>query len=285
VLESRYVLADGSRVKVQLVGRFASSVPDECTRPLRGVPSRQIIEMRAVSYRYSMGVEMGNNHRQRRRISVVVADGSRMGCELLACALKFRTHQFRVVDAVTTLAALLSAVGRHSPEVAVIAIDLEEGNKAGLLALRELHAKFPETGCVMLMDGRSQNLVIDALRAGARGLVFREEPVEQLAECIRSIHSGQLWAGSSELEHIVKALNTAVAVRAVAFDGTNLLSDRQKQLVALVSEGLTNREISQRMSLSEHTVKNYLFRIFDKLGLSSRAELIIYAMHGQDRAT
>jgi DNA-binding NarL/FixJ family response regulator len=65
----------------------------------------------------------------------------------------------------------------------------------------------------------------------------------------------------------------------VAENGNELLTERQKSIVVLVAEGLSNREIAQQLGLSEHTVKNYLIRIFDKLGVSSRAELIIYALH------
>jgi DNA-binding NarL/FixJ family response regulator len=90
-----------------------------------------------------------------------------------------------------------------------------------------------------------------------------------------------MWAGTDALRHMVGALTTAVPVRAVSANGYHLLTARQKQVVALVAEGFSNRDISKRLTLSEHTVKNYLFRIFDKLGVSNRAELIIYTLHRQ----
>jgi DNA-binding NarL/FixJ family response regulator len=80
---------------------------------------------------------------------------------------------------------------------------------------------------------------------------------------------------------VLNAFRAAVPLRVTAVDGKVLLTKRQEQLVGLVAEGMSNREIAHNLRLSQHTVKNYLFRIFDKLGVSSRAELIIYAFNQQ----
>jgi DNA-binding NarL/FixJ family response regulator len=97
-----------------------------------------------------------------------------------------------------------------------------------------------------------------------------------LAKCIQCVASGQVWASSSELHYVLEALSESGVPAGLNFDG-GLLSARETDVVRCVTEGLTNREIAQRLSLTEHTVKNYLFRIFDKLGVSSRVEVVLYA--------
>ena len=98
------------------------------------------------------------------------------------------------------------------------------------------------------------------------------------------MHEGQIWASSHELQFVLEALSSSAPFRVVNSKGENLLSTRELQVVALVAEGLSNREISQQLLLSEHTVKNYMFRIFDKLGLSSRAEVMLYAFGQREQS-
>src|SRR5581483_5891790 len=82
------------------------------------------------------------------------------------------------------------------------------------------------------------------------------------------------WADNRQLDVLVRALANTPVVRATNAEGMNLLSEREMQVVRCLSEGLTNREIAERLNLSQHTIKNYLFRVFDKLGVSSRVELL-----------
>ncbi len=189
------------------------------------------------------------------------------GIAVRACAVSYRE--------------LIESAKKCEPQVAVLGSDLEDGPGSGIVALRELRKELPNIRSVVLMDDRNGSLVVDAFRSGARGVVFRNEGLSALATCIRKIHEGELWAGTNALQQMVSAFNTSVPVHAVAANGYHLLTSRQKEIVALVGEGLSNREISERLGLSEHTVKNYLFRIFDRLGISSRAELIIYTLHKQ----
>lgn len=213
------------------------------------------------------------------RFTVVVSDNTQMGCDLLTHALKHCAHDIIVAGAASSVEELTIVVQETRPEVVLINLDLKNGPGSGLVALRNLHAQFPETHCVALMDNHAHHLLVDAFRAGARGVVFRSETTLHLVESLRSVRAGRVWAGSAEIEQMMNALITAVPLHLVAADGSELLTERQKSIVALVAEGLSNREIAQQLRLSEHTVKNYLFRIFDKLGISNRAELIIYALH------
>jgi DNA-binding NarL/FixJ family response regulator len=129
----------------------------------------------------------------------------------------------------------------------------------------------------MLLDVSERTQVIEAFRAGARGVFSRSESLKSLAKCIHCVNVGQVWANSKELRYLLEALGEALPMRVIDARGAALLSRREQEVVRCVAEGLSNREIAQRLGLTEHTVKNYLFRIFDKLGVSKRVEVVLYA--------
>jgi DNA-binding NarL/FixJ family response regulator len=135
----------------------------------------------------------------------------------------------------------------------------------------------------MLLESRERDLVVDAFRCGAHGVVFRDERVEVLGKCIHAVHAGQVWANSEYLGYVLDALRHAMPVRLQNSQGVDLLSKRQEDVVRLVSEGLTNREIAARLGLSDHTVRNYLFRVFDRLGISTRVELVLYCLQRRQK--
>jgi DNA-binding NarL/FixJ family response regulator len=137
----------------------------------------------------------------------------------------------------------------------------------------------------LLAESYDRDLVINAFRSGARGLFsFSEASFQTLCKCIRSVHSGQVWANAQQLHYLLDVVTHVPSLRAVNACGHNLLTGREEQVVALVADGLSNREIAREVGLSQHTIKKYLFRIFDKVGISSRVELVLYAInHGDSR--
>jgi len=136
----------------------------------------------------------------------------------------------------------------------------------------------------MLIDSPERDLVVDSFRGGARGIFCRDEPFETLCKCIYSVYKGQIWANTSELGYALDALAETAPLRLVNATGARLLTKREEDVVRLVAEGLTNREVARQLNLSEHTVRNYLFRIFEKLGISSRVELVLYALNQREAA-
>jgi DNA-binding NarL/FixJ family response regulator len=131
----------------------------------------------------------------------------------------------------------------------------------------------------MLLDSIQGTVVVEAFRAGVRGIFSREQPFEALCKCIYVVSQGQVWANSNELKFVVNALARTSSSERLNGQGAkvqSLLTKREAGIVRLVAEGLTNRDISQQLNLSEHTVRNYLFRIFNKVGISSRLELALY---------
>jgi DNA-binding NarL/FixJ family response regulator len=90
------------------------------------------------------------------------------------------------------------------------------------------------------------------------------------------VQRGQVWANSEQLEVLLQALVDSKPLQLKNFEGACLLTKREDQVAALVAEGLTNREVATRLGLSEHTVSNYLFKMYEKLGISSRVEFVLY---------
>ena len=216
------------------------------------------------------------------RIAVLVADDTPMGCQLLKNALRRSRHAFDVVACAVTRADVLNSDLR-SIDVALIGEDLEDGRLMGFQVLRELHVSHPETKVIILCNSPQNDLVVDAFRAGARGVFCRAEPFESLCKCIKAVHTGQVWANSTQLQLILGALVKAAPLRVVSANGMSLLAKRETEVVGLVAEGLTNREIAVKLGLSEHTISNYLFRIYNKLGISSRVELVLYVMRQREQ--
>jgi DNA-binding NarL/FixJ family response regulator len=211
------------------------------------------------------------------RIRVLAADSTSMSSQLLVEALS-RDKRFEMVECVSTLSDVLNTVRRSRPHVAVIGSRLADANSSGFDLARELRTASPTTRIIMLLDSSERAPVIEAFLAGARGVFSRTDSLKALAKCIHSVHNGQVWASSRELQFVLEALCEPAPMRLLNGKGTSMLSAREMDVVQSVAEGLTNREIAKRLGLTEHTVKNYLFRIFDKLGVSSRVEVVLYAL-------
>jgi len=213
-------------------------------------------------------------------IRVLVADNSRMTAQLIADSLRRSRNPRLEVFLPTAFSSTETTkeIAERRPDVALVSAALSDGPFAGYSVLRSLQQTRLSTRAVLLLEDCERDLVTDAFRAGARGVFMRSEPSSRLSRCIQCIHQGQIWAGARELEHLVGAVASARPLRVVNAKGRNLLSKREDEVVTLVADGLTNREVSERLRLSEHTVKSYLFNIFEKLGVSSRVELVLYAL-------
>jgi two-component system nitrate/nitrite response regulator NarL len=210
-------------------------------------------------------------------VRVLVADSSRIHTRLLADELR-RDGTLSVLPSESDSTGLVAAVIEQNVDVLVISATLDEHPSHGIEVLREVRALRPDTKAVVLLDSSKDEAVVQAFRAGARAVFGRNDPIEMLSGCVRCVHQGQIWANSHHLSIAIGALANSPTVRAVNAEGMNLLSQRELQVVRFLAEGLTNREIAERMKLSQHTVKNYLFRVFDKLGVSSRVELLFMTL-------
>jgi DNA-binding NarL/FixJ family response regulator len=218
-------------------------------------------------------------------VSVFVADASRMSCELMAAALRRSRYRLTMVGYAIDSVGVRAGFGENEADIAVISAHLRDGVSAGFNVTREIRASYPKTAVIMLLDSIQGTMAVEAFRAGARGILSREEPFEVLCKCIHAVYEGQVWANSKELHFVLDALARTPSVHKINGQGSkgpSLLTKRETGVVQLVAEGLTNRDISQQLNLSEHTVRNYLFRIFNKVGISSRLELALYDINRRD---
>ncbi|HEU5334904.1 MAG TPA: response regulator transcription factor [Terriglobales bacterium] len=214
-------------------------------------------------------------------VTVLVADENRMACQLLTSSLQ-RNSNFRVLGCASSMSEVLGLLKQEEAQVTIISANLQDGPLSGFELLRELRTSHPHTRTILLLDSSERDLVVDAFRGGARGIFCRSQSFKMLCKCIVCVSQGQIWANNGELQFLLEALGQVAPLHIVNAKGKSLLSKREEQVVACVAEGLTNREIAKQLGLSEHTVKNYLFRIFDKLGISGRVELVLYALSHRD---
>ena len=220
---------------------------------------------------------------KRRRIRVLIALDSRMDCQLLETALRQFRQQFEIVASAVSKTDILHCFSRGNVDVALVSADLEDGHMAGLEILPHLHASYQRTPVVVLFDQWQDDLILHAFRAGAKGVFCRsEEKLDMLRRCISSVHEGQVWASSGQMQLLLNGLRSAAPIRAAASPGMNVLAPRETEVANLVAQGCPNREIAQKLGISEHTVSNYLFRIYNKLGLSGRVELVIHMLKRRD---
>lgn len=151
------------------------------------------------------------------------------------------------------------------------------------MTLRRFHLSHPEIPKVLLTESVNRDLVINAFRSGARGIFsIADADLRSLCKCLLRVADGQVWATTEQLNYILELVSEVPSLRVLNSTGDRILTPREEQVVALVAEGLGNRQIAVELNLSQHTIKKYLFRIFEKLGISTRVELVLYAMNNGD---
>ncbi|MBV9626127.1 MAG: response regulator transcription factor [Acidobacteria bacterium] len=218
-----------------------------------------------------MGSEISVNE----SIRVLALDNTRIHTQLLVEALSRQGLDVREV--VADASEILATVTRERPHVVLLTSQLQNSSENGFEIARKLNMRVPETKVVMLLDSSHRTLVTQAFRSGARGVFSRSGSVEALLKCIERVHMGQVWANSKELGFLIEAFSETPPALTPAHGTLGNLSQREQDVVWCVADGLTNREIAAHLKLTEHTVKNYLSRVFEKTGVSSRVELALSA--------
>jgi DNA-binding NarL/FixJ family response regulator len=213
-----------------------------------------------------------------RPIRLFVADSSPFSGQLLAEAIA-RDSGIDVLGFSSDPLEVVRITRTSCLDVLLVSARMEEEPNRGLSLLRQLRKERPGLKAVALLDSSMPELVVRAFRSGASGVFCRSAELQLLLKCLAAVHRGQIWANSEELGFVLAALAVAPPFQ---FDGKRLtpLSTREKDVVRCLVEGLTNREIAETLVLSQHTVKNYIFKIFDKLGVSNRVELVFQVLSG-----
>jgi DNA-binding NarL/FixJ family response regulator len=210
------------------------------------------------------------------RTKVIIFDQSQMGCELLAQELEKSSFGIQVVGWSVSSLNIDVELARGA-DVALISCALKEGPQSGFTVLRTLQG-LRTVRCVMLLNEDSRELVLDAFRWGACGICGRNDSCEILCKCVHQVHEGQIWANNHQVHYLLKAFE-AESPRVRGYSRRKVpLTKREQEIVTLVIAGKTNRDIALQLNLSEHTIKNHLFRLFRKLAVSSRSELVAHTL-------
>jgi DNA-binding NarL/FixJ family response regulator len=160
----------------------------------------------------------------------------------------------------------------------ILLLDLRMPDKDGLAVLEEVNFDSLPTKVIVLTAAEDDRDVVRAMRLGARGIVLKQSASELLVKSIMRVHGGEIWLDNRMTAEVMKAFAKSSDGGGTRRDKP-LLSEREKEIVQLVAQGYRNKEIGEKLFISEQTVKNHLHNIFDKLGVSDRLELALYAIH------
>ncbi len=167
-----------------------------------------------------------------------------------------------------TVSAALARIPALRPDVAVLDVRLPDGD--GIAVCREIRSAMPGTACLMLSSYGDDRALLGAIMAGAAGYVLKHAAASDLVGAIRVVAAGQSMLDPQATQRVLQRLRGLL-------DPMASLSDQERRVLALVAEGLTNRQIAGRMFLAEKTVKNYVSAVLAKLGMQRRSQAAAYA--------
>jgi two-component system, NarL family, nitrate/nitrite response regulator NarL len=187
---------------------------------------------------------------------------------------------FEVVAEIGDGAEVLRVVDERRPDI--LLLDLQMPGAHGLTILQKMQAASHPTKVIVLTASEDKNEFVQAMKLGTAGIVLKQSPTDLLFKSIRKVYAGEIWLDSHTTAAVMRQFSTSDDVTC-APNGRGRerspLSTREREIVALVTQGFKNREMAEKMFISEQTVKNHLHNIFDKLGVSDRLELALYAIH------
>ena len=185
-----------------------------------------------------------------------------------------------VVAMTGTASEALSLAAREQPDI--IVLDLMLGDEDGLDFLPQLCKTSPNSRVLILTGVQGTDAHRMAIRRGAMGIVLKQQAADLLLKAIRKVHAGEVWIDRSMMSSVLSDVRNERHEEADPEAGKiTSLTPREREVIALVSEGLKNKLIGERLFISETTVTHHLSSIFSKLDVSDRLELIIYAFrHG-----
>jgi DNA-binding NarL/FixJ family response regulator len=217
------------------------------------------------------------------RIRIVVADDHPIFRDGL-CKLLALEDDFQVVAQAQDGRQVLEVLQQHEPDI--LLLDLKMPGLDGLATLQRIQAARGKTRVIVLTASDDKNEFVQAMKLGTSGIVLKQTATDMLIKSIRKVHAGEIWLDSHTTAAVIRQFvaNEDVpqmpSAPAVSRERERSpLSQREREIVALVAQGFKNKEMAEKMFISEQTVKNHLHNIFDKLGVSDRLELALYAIH------
>jgi DNA-binding NarL/FixJ family response regulator len=217
------------------------------------------------------------------KIRIVVADDHPIFRDGL-CKLLALEEDFEVVAQAQDGRQVLDVLQQHQPDI--LLLDLKMPGLDGLATLQRLQVAKNKTRVIVLTASDDKNEFVQAMKLGTSGIVLKQTATELLIKSIRKVHAGEIWLDSHTTAAVIRqfvandeAPPAAPSAAAPRERERSPLSQREREIVALVAQGFKNKEMAEKMFISEQTVKNHLHNIFDKLGVSDRLELALYAIH------
>jgi DNA-binding NarL/FixJ family response regulator len=204
-------------------------------------------------------------------IRIVIADDHPIVLDGLEQLFRLE-EEFEIVARCVNGLQAIEAVEAHHPDILIL--DLRMPQRSGLGVLRELKERGLDTRVVVLTAALDEDEVVDAIRLGVKGVVLKEMAPRLLIQCVRKVHEGGQWL---EKDSIGKALEKMLNRPGSLPAGAGSLTPREVDVVRLVAEGLRNKEIADRLQISEGTVKIHLHSIYEKLQIGGRVELSVFA--------
>jgi DNA-binding NarL/FixJ family response regulator len=190
-------------------------------------------------------------------------------------------EDFEVVGEAGDGHEVLERVRELDPDV--LLLDLRMPNLDGLSALQALQQTNKRTRVIVLTASEDKNEFVQAMKMGCSGIVLKQTAPDLIVKSIRKVHSGEIWLDSNTTAAVMRQFSTGLEGSGGQPGSKGRerspLSAREREIVALVAQGYKNKEMAEKMFISEQTVKNHLHNIFDKLGVSDRLELALYAIH------
>jgi DNA-binding NarL/FixJ family response regulator len=213
-------------------------------------------------------------------IRIVIADDHQIFRDGLRKLLTLEAD-FRVVAEARDGKEVLEVLGEHQPDI--LLLDLNMPGLDGLAALQKLRNSRTRTKVILLTASEDRNQFVQAMKFGTCGIVLKQTATDFLMKSIRKVHAGEIWLDSQTTAAVMRQFSSAMEPTPLSGRECDRdrspLSPREREIVALVAQGFKNKEMAEKMFLSEQTVKNHLRNIFDKLGVSDRLELALYAIH------
>lgn len=188
-----------------------------------------------------------------------------------------------VVGEAATAQQALARIPALRPDVAVLDVRLPDGD--GITVCRELRSLMPHLACLMLTSFDDDDALLDSIMAGAAGYVLKEIKGTELVTAVRTVATGQSMLDPATTARLMRSLRGSGMSDAEGDERLDGLSDREREVLELIGEGLTNRQISKKMYLSEKTVKNHISRLLAKLGVARRVQAAVIATQVRDHET
>ena len=218
----------------------------------------------------------------RTKIRIVVADDHPIFRDGL-CKLLALEEDFEVVGQAQDGQEVLDVLQQYEPDI--LLLDLKMPGLDGLGTLQRLQAARIRTRVIVLTASDDKNEFVQAMKLGTSGIVLKQTATDLLIKSIRKVHAGEIWLDSHTTAAVIRQFVSAEELPPPSQTAAprererSPLSQREREIVALVAQGFKNKEMAEKMFISEQTVKNHLHNIFDKLGVSDRLELALYAIH------